>query len=181
MILISKQTSDVLDELTGAFFDLNRTLDRCVSVMTNVWSMPQAADIVHHKLAHLMPLMADEVTEIKDRYNLSSVYPETHRDGRDYTDLRDMYETVLSEFEEVYQMMKLIKQTILSNDDFNVLVDLHRIVRQYNVIMGQIITLRDKAVQMPTCYDEFDRHIVSWGIDGLDLDSLRPVGTGEDD
>lgn len=172
-MLISKETDKALDMLVGAFFDLNRTLDRCVSWMQNIWSMPNAADIIHHKLAHLMPLFADEVTEIKDQYNMTSVYPATHEDGRTYSNLQDMFETVLEEFAEVYTMMKMIKTTVLDNDDFNVLVDLHRIMRQYNVIMGQIYTLRDKAIQMPTDYDDYDRHIKSWHIDGINLNKSR--------
>ena len=30
-----------------------------------------------------------------------------------------------------------------------------------------IVTLSDKANQMPEMYDAFDRHITSWGIDGF--------------
>lgn len=168
-MLISKETSDALDILVGAFFDLNRTFDRCVSWMQNVWSMPQAADIIHHKLAHLFPLFADKVTEIKDQYNMTSVYPETHRDNREYQNLNDMFTTVFEECAEVYTMMKMVKKTTKEHDDFNVLVGLHEIMRQYNIVMGQVYTLKDKAEQLSNDYDEYDRHIKSWGIDGVDL------------
>lgn len=182
MDFISKETSTALDELVGAFFDLNRTLDRCVSIMTNEWSMPQASDIVHHNLAHLMPLMADKITEIKDRYNLASVYPETHKDNREYTDLKQMYETVLVEFGEVYDMIKMVKRIIMAHDDYNVLVDLDRVMCQYNIVMGQILTLRDKATQMPTDFDRFDQHIKSWGIVGVNLNLLQSsYNEGDDD
>lgn len=175
-MLISEETSRALDVLTGAFFDLNRTLDRCVTWMQNEWSMPNAADIVHHNLAHLMPLVADEITAIKDNYNMTSVYPATHEDSRTYQDLADMMETVLDEFTETYTMLKLTKDIIKKNDDFNVLSDLYRIMRQFNIIMGQIYTLRDKAVQMPVAYDTYDRHISSWGIDGVDLNCCQAIG-----
>ena len=37
-----------------------------------------------------------------------------------------------------------------------------------NKVVAQIILLDDKAKQMPTEYDEYDRHIDSWGIIGLE-------------
>lgn len=168
MIMISEKTSKALDELTGAFFDLNRTLDRCVSVLQNTWAMPQAAGIIHLKLAHLMPLLADKVTEIKDRYNLDSVYPATHGDARTYDNLQDMFETVLSEFEEVYKMFQMIIDMAQMQKDFNVVTDLYDLLEDYNEVMGQIMTLCDKAIQMPDKFDTFDKHISSWGIVGLE-------------
>ena len=65
-MLITKETSKDLDTLYGQFFNLNSLFDRAVSVMLNDWAMVQASDIIHHKLAHLFPLMADMVSEIKD-------------------------------------------------------------------------------------------------------------------
>lgn len=169
MMLISQETSEAIDELVGAFFDLNRTTDRMVTVMQNVFAMPNAADIIHHRIAHLYPLVADLFTEIKDRYNLTSVYPETHRDSRDYSNLEEMFVTLLRENEEVYKMIKMLDDIAHRNGDFMVHADLVGIMQKFNILFGQIVTLRDKAVQMPTNYDDFDRHIESWKIDGLEL------------
>lgn len=168
-MLISVQTSDALDELYGAFFDLNATLDRMSSILLNDFSMPQASDILHHKIAHLMPLMADLISEIKDNYNVSSIRPEVHRDSRTYSDLKEMFETLLSEYTEVYEMIKMTHEISLNNKDLNVCSELLNFTRNFNIVMGQIITLRDKAVQMPTDFDRFDRHITSWGIVGLEV------------
>lgn len=168
-MLISNETSEALDVLVGKMFDLNRSFDRAVSWMQNVFSMPQAADIIHHKLAHLFPLLADELTEIKDRYNITSVYPETHRDAREYSDLRVMFETLLKECSDGYEMIVKVEDIAVSNKDRNVMADLIDFMEDYNELMGQVITLRDKAVQMPTSYDTFDKHITAWGIEGVDL------------
>jgi hypothetical protein len=167
-MLIAIQTSNALDELYGSFFDLNATLDRVVSVMLNDFSMPQASDIVHHKIAHLTPLLADKISEIKDNYNVSSIRPEVHRDDRNYSDLEVMFKTVLEEFEGVYEMIKMCYDTAHTHGDLNVCADLMKFIPKFSVVIGQIITLRDKAVQMPTGFDTFDRHITSWKIDGLE-------------
>lgn len=166
-MLISTQTSEALDELYGAFFDLNATLDRMVSVMLNDFCMPQANKIIHHRLAHLMPLMADMISEIKDNYNVSSIRPEVHRDSRTYSNLKDMFETLLKEFEEVYEMIKMTCDISDLNKDLNVKSDLIDFIRKFNMVIGQIITLKDKAIQMPDDFNKFDRYIDDWGIVGL--------------
>lgn len=167
-MFLSEKTSEALDQVYGAFFDLNATLDRVASLMLNVWTMPQASDIVHHKISHLMPLLADDISAIKDNYNMTSGRPEVHRDYRTYTDLSDMFETVLKEFGEVYEMIKMVDGIAHETGDFNVHGDLVKFIQKFNIVIGQVITLRDKAMQMPTGYDQFDRHITSWGIVGLD-------------
>lgn len=178
-MLISEKTSEALDELTGAYFDLNRTFDRAVSIMTNTWSMPNAANIIHHNLAHLFPLMADLVTEIKDKYNLTSVYPETHRDARTYTNLEDMMTTLLKEISDVYEIIKMIDIISHENGDFMVHAELIDIMNKHSIVFGQVVTLRDKSLQMSTDYDNFDRHILSWGIDGLP-ELLNPNNEDDD-
>lgn len=168
-MLISNETSEALNILVGKMFDLNRSFDRAVSWMQNIWSMPQASDIVHHKLAHLFPLLADLLTEIKDRYNVPSIYPETHRDSREYENLYIMFETLLKECSDGYEMIVRVEDIAITHKDKNVLADMVNFMQKYNELMGQVITLRDKAEQLPTSYDEFDRHIKSWGIKGVDL------------
>lgn len=168
-MLISQETSEALDILVGKMFDLNRSFDRAVSWMQNVFSMPQASDIVHHNLAHLFPLLADSLTEIKDRYNIPSVYPETHKDDRKYENLFVMFTTLLKECSDGYEMIVKVEDIAISHKDKNVLADMVDFMQKYNELMGQVITLRDKAQQLPTAYDEFDRHIKSWKIDGVKL------------
>lgn len=168
-MLISEDTSKALDVLVGAFFDLNRTTDRMISIMQNEFTMPNAVSIIHPKIAHLYPLFADKVTEIKDNYNMTSIYPETHEDSRTYNNLSDMFNTLLSQNEDVYKMIQMADSIAVEKGDINVHADLITLVQKFNILFGQIMTLRDKAEQMPTDYDNFDRHISSWGINGVEL------------
>lgn len=166
-MVISEQTSSAIDELVGIYFDLNRSFDRAVSIMQNIFAMPNASNIIHHNLAHLFPLMADKCTEIKDRYNLPSIYPETHRDSRNYSNLKDMMVTLLDETISAYEGIKLLNSIANENGDLMVHADLIQIIQWHNEIIGQVITLRDKAIQMPEDYDDYDRHIDSWSIIGI--------------
>lgn len=164
---IQKQTSEALDILVGGFFGLNRTFDRAVSIMQNKFAMPNAANIIHHKLAHLFPLLADEVTEIKDNWNIESVYPSTPIGDANYENLLDLFASLYNECLNVYGMLKLAYKIAYDNEDFNVQADLLRIMRQYNVIIGQVCTLKDKGEQIVDNFDLFDSHIEYWSIDGL--------------
>lgn len=168
-MLIHEETSEALDVLYGAFFDLNATLDRVASVMLNDFSMPNAGEIVHFNISHTMPLLADVVSEIKDNYNLSSIRPEVHKDDRNYSNLADMFSTVLKEFSEVYEIMNKVVDIAIAHRDRNVTSDMYRLFRKYNIIMGQVNTLNDKAQQMPTDFDKFDFNISKWGIKGVKL------------
>lgn len=168
-MLIHEETSEALDVLYGAFFDLNATLDRVASVMLNDFSMPNAGEIVHLNISHTMPLLADVVSEIKDNYNLSSIRPEVHKDDRNYSNLSDMFSTVLKEFSEVYEIMNKVVDIAIAHRDRNVTSGMYRLFRKYNIIMGQVNTLNDKAQQMPTDFDKFDFNISKWGIKGVKL------------
>jgi hypothetical protein len=107
---------------------------------------------------------------MKDDYNESSIRPPVHEDKRDYINLLDMFETILGEFGDVYEMIKMCNKVALEHDDFNIHAGLVSFMQKYSKVLGQIITLRDKAQQMPGDYDTYDRHITSWGIDGLELE-----------
>lgn len=168
--IISDECKKALDVLNGAFFDLNRTLDGCQTWMENKWTMPQATDIVHHKLAHLQPLLADIVTDIKSQWNFVSAYPETHREDRRFENLEEMYQILLDEFIGVYNIIRWVFKIAFDHFDLNVMAGLMRLQFRYNELMPQIYTLRDKSQEMPDKYDKFDRHITSWGVEGLDLD-----------
>lgn len=168
-MLLSEKTSQALDELVGACFDMNRTMDRMCSVMQNVFAMPQATEIIHHKLAHLWPLLADEISGFKDQYNVLTFYPETHGDNRIYTNMLDLTETMLKETTDIYQMIKMTYNIAKEEGDLNTCAMLMRFTRLISIVISQVITLRDKAKEMPTAYDSYDRHITSWGINGVDL------------
>lgn len=178
-MFLSDKTSEALDILVGQCFSLNRSFDRSVSVMQNVFSMPQAADIIHHNLAHLWPLIADEVSGFKDQYNVLTYYPETHGDGRTYDNLLSMWETMLGEVSDFYEMIKMAYKVAKENDDFNACAFLMRLMRIVTIVVGQVITLRDKSKELPTDYDTFDAHIDEWGIDGVDL--TNPHAVADDD
>ena len=166
---ISLKTSESLDLLVGKAFDLNRSFDRAVSIMQNKWCMPNAANIIHHNLAHLFPLLADVISGFKDNWNLTTVYPETHKDDRDYSNLLDMMTILKNEVLDFYEMIKMVYRIAEEENDFNTMAMLIDFMNKLTIVVSQMYTLKDKAEQMPTDWDTFDNHISQWGINGLNI------------
>jgi hypothetical protein len=166
---ISLKTSESLDLLVGKAFDLNRSFDRAVSIMQNKWCMPNAANIIHHNLAHLFPLLADVISGFKDNWNLTTVYPETHKDDRDYSNLLTMMTILKDEVLDFYEMIKMVYKIAEEENDFNTMAMLIDFMNKLTIVVSQMYTLKDKAEQMPTDWDTFDNHISQWGIDGLNI------------
>lgn len=166
---ISLKTSESLDLLVGKAFDLNRSFDRAVSIMQNKWCMPNAANIIHHNLAHLFPLLADVISGFKDNWNLTTVYPETHKDDRDYSNLLNMMTILRNEVLDFYEMIKMVYKIAEEENDFNAMAMLIDFMNKLTIIVSQMCTLKDKAEQMPTDWDTFDNHISQWGINGLNI------------
>lgn len=166
-MLISRKTSDALDILYGQFFNLNSLLDNAVSFMLNDWSMVQASEIIHKRLAHATPLLADKISEIKDDYDERSIRPEVPEHKETYGTLKEMFDAIYDEFEATYRMIVLTNKIALDEGDINVHAGLMEFMRTFNKIIGQIITLKNKADQ-GLDFDTFDFHIKDWGIVGLD-------------
>lgn len=166
---ISLKTSESLDLLVGKAFDLNRSFDRAVSIMQNKWCMPNAANIIHHNLAHLFPLLADVISGFKDNWNLTTVYPETHKDDRDYSNLLAMMTILRDEVLDFYEMIKMVYKIAEEENDFSVMAMLIDFMNKLTIVVSQMYTLKDKAEQMSTDWDTFDNHISQWGINGLNI------------
>jgi len=168
-MLISEETSKALDLLYNQFFNLNALFDNAVSYMLNEWCMPNASEIIHHNLAHTFPVMADMVSEIKDNYDVKSVRTAIPAHDEEYEDLLDMTNTMYEYCANTYEMLKTASRVAMNNGDLNVLSDLVEFTSKFNKIMGQVITLKGKAEQMPNEFDKFDRHIDKWKIVGLEV------------
>lgn len=165
-MLISKETIKDLDTLYGQFFNLNSLFDRAVSIMLNDWAMIKASDIIHHRLAHLFPLMADKISEIKDNYDESSVRPVVDAHTESYDGMADMFDRLLDECVATYDMIKIVDKGALERGDLNVHAELISLVCSFNKVIGQVLTLKNKAYQIQS-FDTFDAHIENWGIVGL--------------
>ena len=87
--------SKSLENLMGMFFQMNRILDRCSSVLSVQFVMPKTTEIVHKQWSHKMPLVGDIISDYCDDRNYAVGYPETTKDFTEYKSLKEMFEKIL--------------------------------------------------------------------------------------
>ena len=102
----------------------------------------------------LSPLL-DIWSDFKSDYNIPTVYPETHKDDRDYNSLLEMMETYLKEVGNVYSMIKITYNIAKDEGDLNACA--MDFIPKMTKMISQVITLRDKAEQIADFarYDEY--------------------------
>lgn len=166
-MLISDETSNALDILYGQFFNLNSLCDNAVSFMLNEWAMVQANDIIHHNICHLFPVLSDEISAIKDNYDMRSIRPEVPEHSESYSNLREMFDRIYDEMAATYKMIVMTNKVAMDNGDINVHAGLMEFMRKFNIVIGQIITLMNKSHSLPNDFDTFDFRIKDWKIDGI--------------
>ena len=81
-MLISEETIEKINLLIQAMFNHNRTLDRFLGYADAEWSFVNFNKVFHKGYAHLMPLLADEFSDILLRYNIAPKYYETKNQNR---------------------------------------------------------------------------------------------------
>lgn len=144
-MLISEETIEKINLLIQSMFNHNRTLDRFLGYADAEWSFVNFNKVFHNGYAHLMPLVADKLSDILLRYNIAPKYYETKRDERVYDTMLDFFNTNLNEHIKTYDLIKDAINIATLNGDLNVEADLKAILRMWNKFMSQAILLRDKA------------------------------------
>lgn len=93
MALISDRINNQLNQLIGKCFEMNRMLDRGVSLLKIRWKLPRTSDIVHSEMAHayIGELFADSVGEYQALRNNETIYPETPVGDKNYDNVLDFF------------------------------------------------------------------------------------------
>lgn len=158
-MLMSERTKKAIDICVQRMFYMNRVMDNLVSNMAINWSMYKATDIIHHKLAHLYPLIADKFSDIQQKFNVRTFYLETPSDTTEYASLYDGFRKALDELmisnDAIIDAIEIAKE----EGDINVKVLLEKELANLTPVIEQHITLKDKAKQYGDDYKSFDNHI----------------------
>lgn len=165
-MLMSERTSGAIDKIVQRMFFMNRICDNIVSNMSVNWSMSKAAEIFHKGIAHKYPLIADQYSEIQDRFNVRTKYLETPSDVTEYNNLIDAMQRVLDELlitnDIIIDAIEIAKQ----EQDINVKVLLEKNLAALTPYINQHILLRDKAIAYNNNYTAFDHDFEDFYILG---------------
>ena len=107
MSLISEKMSNILDNLIGEFFIVNRMLDRGMSVLAIKFKIPHVSNFVHQNLAHIYigDKFADAIGDYKHSRDCAIVYPQTPIGDKDYDSPYQL-------FEELYNKNVYLEDTL---------------------------------------------------------------------
>ena len=167
--LISKEMKASLEKIISHCFYNNRILDRMCSILSVTFVMPITSNILHHNLAHLYPLLADDISDYMDSRDCTTIYGETPIGDQEYDTVLDCFNKIL---EINLRLESLIKESIVlaqSINDYSTKVYLERFLLKILPITKDILLLIDKA-EMYGNSDmslmKLDHDIVSFDIFG---------------
>lgn len=158
-MLINNATIKEINLLSQQCFWLNRVIDRATSVLSVKFGLTKASQIIHERLAHKYPLLADDVNEILDMYNEYIDYLETPANVVDYEDVVELFQVILDENIKLYEMLKNAIFVARQEGDLNVESHLLSFSNILNKYIAQCVTLRDKADLMKDDLAMFDLSI----------------------
>ena len=142
--LLKDEMKEYLENIIGKCFLNNRMFDRMVSILSVKLVMPITGDIIHHKLAHLYPRIADLVSDYMAQRNCTTIYQQTPEGSQDYNNPIEcfdyMLELNLSLEKEVKNAIKLADEI----NDYTTKVFLDDFLRKLISVTDTILLLDDK-------------------------------------
>ena len=86
MGLISDKTNNLLNQLIGKCFSINRMLDRGMSLLMVRWKMVKTSEILHPAIAHAYPgdKFADSISDYQGQRDNETIYPSTPVGNKEY-------------------------------------------------------------------------------------------------
>ena len=156
--LIPENINSKLDEIVTKCFEGNRIADRGMSVLAVKFVMSNTSEILHEKLAHLYPLLADKVSTFQESRNNLTFYGLTPADNTDY-------DSPLQFFERMFDYMVDLEAGISSairiarDEDYMTYSFLLGFLLEINKVTEQCLLLLDKAEQYNGKWESFDARV----------------------
>lgn len=109
---MSEKTYENLNNLTAMCFNANAIIDN-LAYSLDFHYYNQIADIVHHKVAHVMPEWADLITNEMLILSGRPIRKDINGYDKDYTDVAEVFEEL---FKTIYAIREAVKGVIESAD-----------------------------------------------------------------
>lgn len=108
MGLISDKTNNLLNQLIGKCFSINRMLDRGMSLLMVRWKMVKTSEILHPAIAHVYPgdKFADSISDYQGQRDNETIYPSTPVGNKEYNNPLEFFIDYHKENLELEDMIK---------------------------------------------------------------------------
>lgn len=161
--LIDEKLNSKLDEIVTMLFLGNRIMDRGMSVLGVKFAMNKTESLLHPKLAHLFPLIADDVSSYQSDRNNLTIYGNTPEAKDDYEKPLDFFEKIL---DYMVDLESLVGETynIAKEEDFTTASFLQNFILKLIPISSQCLLLVDKMEMYKDDIVGFDRDVENFVI-----------------
>lgn len=165
--LITDEMNNKINEISQACFNGNSLIDNIVYNLDIIFNMPTTQDIIHHSLAHQLPLIADKFADIQTFQNSKPSRLSVQENTKVYTSFVDCFKDISNYFNN--QLIPKIKECILFSEedgDITTKIMLENELVSLNIFVKQSIIWEQKAID----YDnfstsmEFDKDFESFTI-----------------
>lgn len=157
--LISDTVNKKLDEIVTFCFVGNRICDRAMSVLDVSLVMPKTAGLLHPKLAHLFPKLADVVSEYQADRNCLTFYGATPADDTMYSDALVFFKKMVEYMEDLESLCYEARDAAMEERDYATLSFVDDFIESLIPVTKQCLLLVDKAEAYDGKWQQFDRAV----------------------
>lgn len=166
--LLNSEVKLSLEKIVSHCFYGNRITDRICSLMSVKFVMPLSEKILHSKYAHLLPLLADKITEYMDSRDSATIYGLTPIGGNEYDDYIECFKDILDFNLELENKVKDSIKLSWETGDITTKVFLENFLLNLIPLTKDVMLLFDKAVAYGCDANgsnmQFDRDIHEFGV-----------------
>lgn len=160
-MIVTKETQNAVMRLIGDSFAANRFIDRVQTVIGVSFAYNNTAKLIHHGIAHYMPLLADNIGErCLERYNIPIVYAPTPAGDEIYASVMDAIDALYNYIIEYQALFMGVCEIAQNNKDIHVYAELLDLLKDFNKIVEQVILLKDK-IHLYGKDPSFDAHVLN--------------------
>jgi hypothetical protein len=157
-LLISQDTNKQVNRIIGQCYNINRILDRMLSVMSVNFACVESVEILHLKFSHKFPLLGDFFYDLQADFNVLTEYPMTISESTNYNTLYDIFQRVLAEILILNELIVECIEICEEERDINIKASLcHFLATTYSKYIKQAIIMRDKSNLYGDNTLDFDR------------------------
>jgi ferritin len=143
--LISDNLNSKLDGLVTKCFEGNRIADRGMSILAVKFAMNKTEALLHAKLAHLYPALADLISEYQGMRDNLTVYGLTPLEDTDYASPLELFNRLLDYMQDLENLISGAVSSAKEEEDFMTFAFLLEFSRTVAKVTGQCLLLVDKA------------------------------------
>jgi hypothetical protein len=162
--LMSEELNVEFSNMVGKFFTLNRICDRGVSVLSVTFAMNKSSEVIHKKICHLAPSLADLISEFQDSRNCLTVYPATPIGDKMYGNPLEFFKDILNMMIEIEGDMDNVRGMAKELNDYASIVFLDSFMSKILSLTKQCLLLVDKSEFYGDDLMSFDHRIEDWII-----------------